>query len=285
MGQRIEVVTDSSCDLPGKVLDEFQIKVVPLVVRFGTEVYRDGELSTEEFWTKASGSHPPQTSQPAVGTFEEAFERLIARGKQALCLTVTGKHSGTYSTAQLAAQRFGEAVQVFDSLSVSLGLGLQVLSAAQAARAGRSVQEILALLEDLRSRMRLIIVLDTLENLRQGGRADGFIAMADRMARALNIKAIINMVEGQLKLLGAARSFNGALRRVMNLIEEMGPLEQIAVVHTLSQELAEQVAGQLARRIGFPKERIWLRETGSVLASHAGPGVIGVLAVPSSSTG
>jgi len=280
IGQAIRVVTDSSCDLPRRLVERFKITVVPLIVRFGTEVHRDGELSVEEFWEKAAGPHHPQTSQPSVGTFEEVFEQLVAQGKQVLCLTITGKHSGTFNAARLAAQRFGEAVKVFDSLSLSLGLGVQALAAAQAARAGRSMQEILALLRDVRARMRLIILLDTLENLRRGGRADGFIAIADRMTRALNIKTTINVVEGQLRLLGAARSFQRGLRRVLNLVERLGPLEHLAVVHTRRQEMAEKMADWLAERAGFPRERIWVRETGAVLACHAGVGVIGVLAVP-----
>jgi DegV family protein with EDD domain len=280
MEQTIRVVTDSGCDLPPQQLKEFGIEVVPLIVHFGTDVYRDGELSPEQFWERASGGDHPQTSQPAVGVFEEIFEPLVALGSRVLCLTLTSKHSGTFNTAYLAAQRFGEAVEVFDSLSLSLGLGVQALSAAQAARAGRSMQEILTLLEDLRARMRLLIVLDTLENLRLGGRADGFVAIAEQMTRLLNIKIIINMVEGQLRLLGAARSFQGALRRVLALVEQMGPLEHLAVVHARNREMAEQVSETLAQRIAYPKERIWLRETGPVLATHAGPGVVGVLAVP-----
>jgi len=281
MEPRIGIVTDSSCDLGPQLTQEFEIEVVPLTVHLGTNIYHDGELSVEEFWQKASETQQPKTSQPAVGLFEEAFERLVAQGKQVLCLTITRKHSGTFNAACLAAQRFGKTVKVFDSFSLSLGLGLQTLAAARAARAGRSMQEILALLEDLRARMRLTIILDTLENLRRGGRADGFIAVADRMTRALNIKVTINVVEGRLRLLGAARSFKSGLRRVMNLVERLGPLEQLAVVHARNTETAEKVAGQLAERIRFPLARIWVQETGAVLATHAGPGVIGVLAVPS----
>jgi DegV family protein with EDD domain len=282
MEQVVGIVTDSSCDLPRRLVERLKIAVAPLIVRFGPEVYQDGELSAEEFWEKAAGPHHPYTSQPPVGVFEELFERLVAQGKRVLCLTITGKHSGTFNAAHLAAQRFGEAVEVFDSLSLSLGLGLQVLAAARAAQAGRSLQDILALLEDMRARARLTIVLDTLENLRRGGRADGFIAIVDRMTRALNIKPVINVVDGQLRLLGAARSFQGGLKRVLSLVERLGPLEHLAVVHTRRQEMAEGVASRLAERIGFPRERIWVRETGVVLASHAGAGVIGVLAVPGS---
>ena len=279
MDQTIGVVTDSSCDLPSQLLEESEIEIVPLTVHFGTDVYRDGEFSIDEFWQLAAAS-PPKTSQPPVGAFEETFERLIALGKRVLCVTITSKHSGTFNAARLAAQRFGEAVTVFDSHSFSLGLGIQALSAAEAARVGRSMHDILALLEGLRTRMRLLVVLDTLENLRRGGRADGFIGVADRMARALNIKVIINPEEGQLRLFGAARSFKGALARVLNAIEQLGPLQHLAVIHTRNWQAAEQMAEQLAQRSGFPRRQILLAETGAALATHAGPGVIGVLAVP-----
>lgn len=279
MKQIVRIVTDSSCDLSQRLVEKFKIAIVPLVVRFGKEVYQDGELSTQEFWKKAAGAHHPQTSQPSVGAFEQVFERLVAQGKQVLCVTITGKHSGTFNAASLAAQRFGEAVRVFDSFSLSLGLGIQALTAAQAARAGRSAQEILTALEDMRARMRVMFVFDTLENLRRGGRADGFISVVDRMTRALNIKPIINMVDGQLRLMGAARSFQGGLRRVLNTVEQLKPLEHLAVVHTRVPDRAQAMADQLAERVGFPRERIWVEETGAALASHGGAGVIGVLAV------
>jgi DegV family protein with EDD domain len=280
MEQIVQIVTDSSCDLPRQLLERFRIAVAPLIVRFGSEVYEDGDLSLDEFWQKAAGLHHPQTSQPAVGTFEQLFERLVEQGKQVLCLTITSKHSGTFNAARLAAQRFGQAVKVFDSFSASLGLGLQTLAAAQAAQAGRSMQEILALLEDIRARMRFTIVLDTLESLRRGGRADAFITVVDRMTRALDIKPVVNFVRGELRLMGAARSFQGGVRRVLDVAGQLGALEQLAVVHTRRQEIAEEVAGQLAASIGFPRERILVGETGSVLASHAGAGVIGVVALP-----
>lgn len=279
MKQIVRIVTDSSCDLPRRLMERFKIAVVPLVVRFGAEVYDDGKLSADEFWQKATGQNKPQTSQPPAWAFEDLFERLVAQGRQVLCLTVTSKHSGTFNSALLAAQRFGDKVNVFDSLSCSLGHGIQVLAAAQAAWEGRTMPEILERLESLRERVRMTIVLDTLENLRRGGRADGFIPIVDRMTRVLNIKPVINMVDGQLRLLGPARSFQGGLRRVLNLVEEMGSLEYLAVVHTRSQEKAEEMANWLAERLGFPRERIWVRETGAVLASHAGKGVVGVLAV------
>lgn len=282
MEQTVGIVTDSSCDLSAQQVEQFKIDVVPLNVHFGTDVYLDGVLPVDEFWEKAAGPHHPRTSQPSIGVFEEVFARWVDRGKQALCLTVTGKHSGTFNAARVAAERFGDAVSVFDSFSLSLGLGFQAISAARVAQSGGSMEEILRLLEDLRARQHILIVLDTLENLRRGGRADAFIAAADRMARALNIKLIINVVEGQLKLLTAARTFKGALRRVMGQIEDIGVFEHLAVVHTRNQEAAERVAEQLAKLTGISREQIGLAETGAVLSCHAGPGVVAVMAVPSS---
>jgi DegV family protein with EDD domain len=280
MAEAIQIVTDSSCDLAPEVLKEYGIAVIPLTVRFGTEVHRDGELSPDEFWTKMTGHQQAGTSQPSVGAFQEVFQRLVNQGKQVLCITITSKHSGTFNAAQLASQAFGEAVAVFDSLSFSLGLGLQVISAAQRARAGQSLSDILASLEGLRERMKIQLVLDTLENLRRGGRADGFIRVAERMTRALNIKVIINVVEGQLQLMSAARSFKRALNRILGSVERMGPLENLAVLHTRAAELAEATAQDLAQRTGFARDRIEVKETGAVLSVHAGPGVICVLAVP-----
>ena len=272
MEEAIRVVTDSSCDLTADVLQEHNITVVPLTVHFDTEVYADGELSPEEFWTKMAGPQRAQTSQPPVGAFQEVFQRCVEQGKQVLCITITGKHSGTFNSAQLAAQGFSGTVEVFDSLSLSLGLGIQVLSAAQQARAGRSMSEILAALEALRERMSLQIVLETLENLRLGGRADGFISVAERMTRALNIKVIINVVEGQLRLSSAARSFKSALNRVLSSVEHMDPLEHLAVIHTRAAEMAEATAQDLARRTGYARDRIRVQETGVVLSGDAGPG-------------
>jgi DegV family protein with EDD domain len=281
----IRIVTDSDCDLPQRLLDHFKIAIVPLIVRFGSEDYQDGQLSMEAFWSKAGGEDFPQTSQPSVGAFEEHFKRLVDQGKQVLCLTLTGEHSGTFNVACLAAQRFGDRVRVFDSHSISLGLGVQVLEAARAVEAGRSMEDVLALLEDLRSRVRLTIVLDTLENLRRGGRADGFITALDRMTQLLNIKPIINLVEGRVKLVGVSRSFRRGMKRVLGAVEELGPLEHLAVVHARNRERAEEMTEWLVERVDFPRERIWLRETGAVLASHAGLGAVGVLAVPARNKG
>lgn len=279
-GDILRIVTDSSCDLPGELLERFKIAVVPLVVSFGTESYFDLDLSPEAFWEKAADLAAPRTSQPSPGVFEEIFAELVEQGKQVICVTLTGKHSGTADTAGLAARRFGEVVRVFDSHSLSLGVGFQVWEAARAAAAGCSMEEVIALLEDLRSRVRVMVVLDTLESVRRGGRADGFISIVDRMTRMLRIKPIVGFEEGRLQLLGIARSFRSALDRVLEMVEEVEALEHLGVVHARNREKAEALADRLAERTGFPRAEVLVREAGAVVASHAGSGAMGVFAMP-----
>jgi DegV family protein with EDD domain len=273
-------VTDSSCDLPGQLLEKLRIAVVPLVVRFGSKTYHDGDLTPDEFWEKSAGPDHPETSQPPVSAFEEVFARMVAQGKQVLCLTVTQEYSGTFNAARLAASRFGEAVRVLDSRAFSMGLGLQALVGAQLAQAGASMDEILGRLADIRSRTRLVLVLDTLENLKRGGRARLLVGAAERMAKALSIKPVINLVDGELRLMGAVRSISRGMSRLRKLVESMGPVEYVAVVHTRQRQLAEQMADRLSEITGLPRDRIWVRETGPVLASHGGAGIVGVMAVP-----
>jgi len=276
MNAKVHVVTDSACDLPPEIIREWDISVVPLVVRFGSEVYTDDELSTDAFWERAAGPEPPYSSQPPVGAFEKVFEQAIQAEKQVVCITVTSKHSGTFNSASTAAQRFGDAVHVFDSLSLSVGEGMLTIAAAKAAREGHSAEEIVEILTELRDRLQVFILLDTLEHLRRGGRADRFIRALDLVASTFNIKPIINVVDGELRLMSVVRSFRTGLERLLQSVEELGPVEGLGVIHTRRREMAIEIADTLASRLDFPREEILVREACSALSSHAGAGTIGV---------
>jgi len=283
---RIRLVTDSSCDLPASILERFRITVVPLVIHIGDESYADGDLSRDGFWRKsAANSGGPRTSQPSVGVFEAIFERLVDRGRQVLCVTLTGKHTGTVETARLAARRFGDAVRVFDSQSLSLGLGFQVLEAARARDSGCCIEDIVALLREVRSRVQALVVLDTLESVRRGGRADAFIALVGRMSGVLDVKLIVNFVKGRVQLLGVARSFRRGIERIVANVDDMTPVDHLAVMHTRNAAVAEALADRLAERLSFPRDQILVGETGAVLASHAGAGAVGIFVVSRSRGG
>jgi len=279
MGQ-VRVVTDSAADLSSDVVEQLGITVVPLSVRFGTQVFSDGQLSTEDFWQRvAAGPHHPGTSQPSMGAFEEAFSRLVDMGHQVLCLTLTGKHSGTFSTASAAAQRFGDQVRVMDTLSLSLGQGFQVLAAARASLQGLGLDELARLVEKVRERTHLLILLDSIEHLRRGGREDGIIALLAKVTQALKIKPMLTLSDGRLSLRGLVRTHKKGLERLKQDIGQLGPLESIAIIHTRSAEVASQLAAALAAKLHVKPSDIVVTETGPLLSTHAGPGVIGVAAV------
>jgi DegV family protein with EDD domain len=273
------IVTDSAADLAPQMARELEITVIPLNVRFGEQTYDDVTLSHDAFWELAGAGLHPSTSQPAPGVYIEAFRRLVEAGHEVVCTTVTGKHSGTYNSAWSAAQAFDGLVRVVDSASLSLGQGWQAIQAARLALDGLTAERIVQAIESIRERTSLLILLDTLENLRRGGRAARLMPAIDRLAKALSLKPIISVIEGELKLHAVARSTSKGIRRMQEEIAALGPLEFLAVMHIRCREAAEQVADELAHRLAMPRERIWLAEAGAVLASHGGRGTLGVVGV------
>jgi len=258
---------------------QLQISVVPLTIYFGRDAYLQTELALDTFWERLGAGERAGTSQPSLGLFEEAFERLVGLGHHVLCVTITGKHSGTYSSASTAGRRFGSRVRVVDSLSLSLAQGFQVLAAARAALDGADLAHVARLVEQMRTRTHLLILLDSIEHLQRGGRASALIPALTRVTRMLNIKPILSTVDGMLRLHGLARSRERGLERICLDIEQLRPLERLAVMHTRCADRAHQMADALAERLDYPREEIPVAETGPVLGVHAGPGVIGIAAV------
>jgi DegV family protein with EDD domain len=250
-----------------------------MTVLFGREAYPQSEISSDEFWGKvASGMHPG-TSQPSVGLFEETFSQLVETGYHVVCLTVTSKHSGTFGNAWSAARRFGDRVKVMDSLSLSLGEGFQALAAARAALEGLDLLQVVQVVDRVRERTRVLILLDTIEHLRRGGRADAFIPFLSRVTKVLRIRPLLNISDGSLGLHGLARSYDHGVQQIEQEVVKLSPLEQLAVVHTRCAEVAKSLAHSLAEQLGLHDRQILIAEAGPVLSVHAGPGVVGVAAV------
>jgi DegV family protein with EDD domain len=277
---QVRIVTDSAADLRAETVVEYGITVVPLVVRFGDEVYANALMTCDEFWAKvASSPHHPGTSQPPMGVFEEAFGRLVEAGHPVLYVALTSKHSGTYSTACAAAQRFGDQVKVIDSLSLSLGQGELTLAAARAANKGLSLEQVAEAVRDAQSRSHLLILLNTIEYIRRGGRADAIMPILDRVTKMLDIKPILNVDDGKLGLHGLARSYERGLSKLRQQILQLAPVERMAVGHIRHPELAEKTARILSTRLDFPLEQIRIVEAGPLLSTHGGPKVVGVAVV------
>jgi DegV family protein with EDD domain len=271
----VRVVTDSTCDLSRAEVEKLGAVMVPLSVSFGPEVFYDGQLSSDEYWERAGGAHWPKTSQPSAGAFERAFGAQLDAGYEVVCLTLTGHHSGTHGTALAAAQRLGDKITVVDSRSVSIGMAWQVIAAAEAASKGAERHEIVALVEDMARRTRLYAVLDTIENVRRGGRVSKVMPLLNRMMGMFDLKAVLAMVDGELGLVAALRSYEGALRKVRGETMAFAPLEKIGVIHTRVPEMARAFGDTLADMAGLNREEVRVVEVGPVLACHAGPRVLG----------
>jgi DegV family protein with EDD domain len=275
----VKIVTDSASDMSPEMARRLDVVVVSLVVNFGSESCLDSDLDNETFWIKAKSVHP-QTSQPPVGAFESAFAPLVEGGAEVICITVTGKHSGTFNSATMAAQRFGGKVNVWDSYSISWGQIFQVEVAVEAANQGKSAPEILAILADTRQRLQVNLVLDTIEFLKKGGRASKFISIVEKVVSFFHIKPLITFKEGELKLLGTANSFTRGLLRLEREALALEPLEKLAVMHIRNAEVAKKFAENLKGKLAYPLAEVPVLETGAVLSCHGGPGTIALAALP-----
>ena len=208
----VRIVTDSACDLPQSIIDQYGIVVVPLTIRFGDTDYIDREaFGPKEFWAKCAASPVlPETAAPSPGQFETAYRGLQAQGATGIVVvSLSSALSATMQSAEIAAKAVAGdlPVRIVDSRSVSMGQGIIVRACAQAAQAGAGLDEVEAKGKSLSGRVHVYGALDTLENLKKGGRIGGAKAM---IASALAIKPIIDVREGKVEEGGRAHAFEGA---------------------------------------------------------------------------
>jgi len=271
----IRIVTDSSCDLPQEVVDAHGIRVVPLSIRFGDQEFIDREeLSTGEFWAKcATSSTLPETAAPAPGQFERVYRELLAEGATGVVVVaLSGALSATMQSAELAARSVADdiPVAVVDSRSVTLGVGTMAIACARRAAEGAGLDEVADLARDLASRTRVFGALDTLENLKKGGRIGGARAM---LGTALSIKPIIDVIDGKVEEGGKQRTRSKALKFLVDKVAASADrIESLAVLHADCSDVDEFVA---MLRPYYPGE-IVVGEIGPVVGTHAGRGTIGV---------
>jgi DegV family protein with EDD domain len=244
--------------------------VVPLSVTFGSDVLFDGELSHDEYWEKTRGPVWPKSSQPSVGAFEEVFSLSVGQGYRVLCLTITSHHSGTFNSAWLAAKKFGEKVVVVDSLSVSAGLGWQVVAAVEGISQGQELEDLVTMGQGMSRKTRLFALLDTIENVRKGGRVSKAVPVLGRLMRVLKVKPVLVMIDGEPTLLAPVRSYSTGLDRIREEVAALKPIEKMTVIHTRQPEQAPAFADVLAETTGFPRREILLpRPVRRFLATRA----------------
>jgi len=271
----IKVITDSACDLPPDLIGNLGVEIVPLTVRFGDTEYVDGrDITPTEFWAKcAASSELPQTAAPSQGSFEEAYRRAAAAGATGIVvISLSAELSATIQSAQLAARDWGGQipVRIVDSLNASMGQGLTVIECAERARQGASIDEIVALAGDLAPRTFVFAALDTLENLKKGGRIGGAKAL---LATALSIKPLIEIRSGKVEEAGKARTRSKALAVLVDqLANHEGRIERLGILHAQCADVGafvEMVEGVH----GGPAI---IGDIGAVIGTHAGQGTIGI---------
>ncbi len=277
---RIRVVTDSAGDIPVELTNDLGIVIVPLTIRFGDTEYRDViDLSVEEFWKKSAASAElPQTAAPSMESFKDAFETAREEGYSGvICICISSKLSATYQSALKAAETFADSdfeISVVDSHLATYGEG--ALSVLAARNAEMDLDALVALVKDTASRTRVFGALDTLENLRKGGRIG---AAAATLGSILSVKPIIEVIDGAVEAPSKQRTRRRALEFLYGLVrDESHRIESIAIIDALAPDLDEFLSNikQISKL-----DEILVTRIGPVIGAHAGPRTIGVCIITS----
>ena len=269
----VKIVTDSVSDIPAQVAEELGITVIPVLVRFGEEVYRDGiDITTDQFYDRLVHSKfLPATSVPPPETFSKAYDMLAEETDEILVVTVTSRLSGTYDTAlqSVGLMKRKCRVEVVDSQWAVMPQGFIVIKAAQAAQAGASFDEILEIVHGNIPRVDMRAAFDTLEYLQKGGRIGRAQALLGSM---LKVNPIITLKDGVVEPAGRGRSRAKAIDLLYDFTANYSHIEEIAVEAAACPDDSDL----LVERLGaiFPKERIYRTRTTPVIGTYTGPGAL-----------
>jgi DegV family protein with EDD domain len=276
---KLGIVTDSTCDIPQFLIEQHELEVVPCILAVdGKEYVDDGKgITREDFYKRLPALRTqPTTAAPSIGDFSARYESLLRGGcDQVLSIHAAGSLTSILNVARRAAGDFPERVTCVDSTSLSLGLGFQVLAAAEAAELG--LQAALAAVESARRNLRVFAALDTLEYLKRSGRVPATVAM---LGGLLRIKPLIELANGEVKAMGAVRTTRQANERMSRLLLEEGPLERLAILHTNAEARAREFLNGLMERASqsVPRDVLMLNVT-TIIGTHLGPNGLGFASV------
>ncbi len=269
----VRIVTDSSADLPAQLAQELGIAVVPLYLRFGEEVFRDRiDISEDEFYERLRRDPVhPSTTQPTPQDFINVYQEVSKGADAIVSIHISGKLSGTCSSALQAREQMEKAcpIEVVDSQTLTMGLGLIDIAAATAANAGKSLKEVLAVVNQSIPSVHLLGLLDTLEYLYRGGR----IGRASHLLGSiLNVKPLLKLDEGEVAPAGKVRARSKGMDKLFEFVKNAASIEDLAVVYNTTPDEAQS----LAERLGsvFPREKIRIARVGPMLGVHMGPGAL-----------
>ncbi len=275
---KLGIVTDSTSDLPKYLIEQHELEVVPSILILEGKEYADGVgLAREEFYKRLPSLRTqPTTAAPSIGDFSAHYESLLTRGcDHILSIHAAGALTTIINSAHQAAKDFPEKITIIDSLSLSLGLGFQVLAAAEAAEDG--LDDALNAIESARKRLHVFAALDTMENLRRSGRVPGAVAM---LGSLLHIKPLIELTNGEVKAIGALRTTKQANERMLKFLLEGGTLERMAILHTSAEPRAREFLNTLMQQASqsVPRDILMVNVT-PVIGVHVGPNGLGFASV------
>jgi DegV family protein with EDD domain len=275
---KIGIVTDSTCDLPAYFIEQHELEVIPSILVLDGREYADGVgLSREDFYHRLpSLQSQPTTAAPSIGEFSSRYDSLLGRSyDHILSIHAAGKLTSILSTARQAAKDFGDRITPIDSTSLSLGLGFQVLAAAEAAELG--LQAALDAIESTRRRLHVYAALDTMDNLRRSGRVPTAVTV---LGGLLNIKPMIELTNSEVKPIGAVRTTKQANEKMLSTLLQFGPLERLAVLHTGAEPRAREFLNALMQKASqsVPRDILMVNVT-TVIGTHVGPNGLGFASV------
>lgn len=273
---KIGIVTDSTADIPPELAQERGIYIVPAILIIDSQSIKDGEgISRHEFYERLPAMRSlPTTASPSTGSFQQIYDALIRQGfSHIISIHATSRLSGIFNAARVAAQSFGDHVRVVDSEYVTLGMGFQVLAAAEAVMRGLSLEAILARIEDVRKRVRVIAMLDTLDYIRRSGRVSWARAS---LGSLLSIKPFVELKEGVVLRMGEVRTRRKGIEHLIELMNKLGPLECLAVLHTNAETEARLMLERLTAKL---ETTPLLVNVTTIIGTHVGPNGLGFVAV------
>jgi fatty acid kinase fatty acid binding subunit len=272
----VRIVTDSTADMSPNLARELGVTVVPLSVVFGDEVLKEGyEIGHDLFYDRlVSGKVLPSTSAPSIGDFMLAYEPLLTGDEKIISIHLSSKLSATYNNALQAAEKLddrGGRIHVVDSQLVSLGMSFVVAAAARAASEGMAIEDIKEIAERMVPRVRILVVLDTLEYVRRGGRIGRARAFLGNMLR---VKPILHIRDGEVHPGERVRTKAQAHERIFQIVTSYPRVVEVAVAYSTNAQEANDMATRL--REALPGVNCGVSRLGPVIGVHAGPGVLGV---------
>jgi DegV family protein with EDD domain len=277
---RIGLVTDSACDLPADLVERYKIEVAPSILVLDGQSYLDGvEITRETFYTRLPALRStPTTAAPAQAIFAGYYRKLLAQGcEHVIGIFTAEKLTSISNIARSAAVEFFESVNVIESGSLSLGIGYQVLAAAEAIEQGLALPVVLTAIQSTRERLHIYAALDTIEYLRRSGRVPQAVAT---LGGLLSIKPVVELREGVVRAMGVPRTTRQATEKLYSLLVGLGRLERLSILHTNAEKRANQFLERLTSDLGagLPAD-VRIVNVTTVIGTHVGPNGLGLAVV------